>query len=129
MVERDMPPVVDGKEVVARPPLLVAPHPRDAVLLPALHFHDMSDGMLRPAAARLELDASASLSFRSAVVAGFLQTEGMHAENGVITGHALAPGRQSPRDAVAQHARITSEEVEQMAYLEREHVPRMLDRQ
>src|SRR5512147_3035196 len=117
MVERHMPPVVDGKEVVARPPLLVPPHPCDAVLLPALHFHDMSDGMLRLAAAGFELDAFASLSFRTGVVAGLLEAEGVHTENGVVARHALAPCRQSPRNAVAQHARIAGEEVEQMTYL------------
>ncbi len=60
MIERDVPPVVDREEAVARPAVGVGRHPGDALLLAALHLHHMRDGVLRPGVAALERDRGAA---------------------------------------------------------------------
>ena len=46
----------------------------------------------------------------------------------MIARHAVRPGRQRARDAVAQHARLAAEEVELVADLQRKQIARVFDR-
>ena len=63
-------------------------------LLPALHLHHMRHRVLRPAVARLELDARCGRPASARrVVAGLLQPEGVHAEH-----------RRGSRACAADHA-------------------------
>jgi hypothetical protein len=52
VVERQVPPIVDLQEAVARPAVVTA-HPGDSLGLPVLHLHHMRHGVLRPAIPRL----------------------------------------------------------------------------
>src|SRR3546814_14682016 len=71
-----MPPVVNAEEAVLRPRLGVAPHPGDAVPLPALHLHDVRRRMLCPAVARLDVDGTPRLLLRGRIKPGLLQAAG-----------------------------------------------------
>ncbi len=126
---RQVPPVVHGEEAVARPGVGVGAHPGDAVRMAALHFHDVHHGVLRPAVAPLEFERAAALRLGLRVGAGFLQPEGVHAEQRVVTGHGALPGRQRARDPVAQHARVAGEEIERVSGLQRQRVARVVDAQ
>ena len=55
VVEREVPPVVDREEVVARPVVLARRQPRDAVRQAALHLVRVRDGVHRPGVPRVEL--------------------------------------------------------------------------
>ena len=128
MEKREVPPVVNTQEAVASPGIRVRAHPGNTIRRASLHLHHVRDGVLRPAIARLELDGPAALRLRAPVVGCFLETERMHAEQGVEARHTLAPGGQGACDPVAQHAGVPSEEVDLMARLKCERVLRVFDR-
>ena len=101
--------------------------PADAVGAAVLHLADMGDGVLGPAVAGLQLDGAAAGRLGAGVVAGLLKTEGVHGQERVVVRHALRPGGQGPRDAVAQHARVAGQEVDQLAGLQSQEVARVVD--
>jgi hypothetical protein len=127
MVEREVPPVVHLEEAVAGP-LVVRPHPGDAVGLPVLHLHHVGDRVLRPAVPRLELDAPPPGRLGPGIVAGLLEPEGVHAEHRVIARHPRLPEGQRPRDPVAQHPRMPGEEVDLVPGEQPHGIARRLDR-
>src|SRR4051812_43655246 len=98
MVERDVPPIVDGGEAFRRPAVAVADHPGDAFGMAAPHLHHMRDGMLRPAVPRLEIDGAAAVLLGFGIFAVFLEAEGLHAEHRMIARRRRRPSRACPRD-------------------------------
>ena len=121
-----MPPVVHGEEVVPGPGVGVAAHPRDPVLATALHLHAVGDRVPGPGVPGLQLDRAPPGRLGAGIEPGLLQTEGVHAEHRVVTGHAAGPVRQGTGDAVADHPRVPRVEVHEMTRLERQGVPRIL---
>ena len=126
MIEREMPPVMDGEEAVAAPRIGIAAHPGDAVAGAALHLQHMGHRVLRPAVARLELDGAAAGDLGRTVVAHLLQPEGVHAQERVIARHVRRPVGQRAGDAVAQEPGIAGEEVDLVTGLQRQQVVRMV---
>ena len=61
------------------------------------------------------------------IVAHLLQAEGLHAEYGMVAGHAALPGRQRTADSVAQHAGVAGEEIDLVPGLQRQRVERKFD--
>ena len=116
---------MDLQKAVFCPFFGVLAHPCDAILLPALHLHDMGDGMLRPAVAWFEIDRTAAGRFGGGVVGVLLEPEGMHAQKRMIARQRLIPVRQRLFDAGAQHRRVAGEEIDLMAGLERQRVARI----
>src|SRR5262245_17625129 len=112
-----MPPIVDLEEALPRPGIAVGAHPRDAVFLAALHFHDMRHRVLRPAVTRLDLHGAPTRRLRPRVVAALFEAESVHAEHGVISWRRCRPRRHRPRDAIAQQPGIAGEEVDLVAGL------------
>ncbi len=85
--------------------------------------------MLSPAVARLKLDAQAALPIRLGIIASLFQTERVHADDRVVPGQGLAPVGERARNPIAQHARVTGEEVDQVAGLQGKRVARILSAQ
>ena len=128
MVESGVPPVVDGEQTVPAPEFGVVAHPGKALLQSPLHLHDMRDCVLRPAVAGMERRGAPSLALGEGVVATLLEAKGMHGGQKMIARPVFAPRRQGARDAVPHHARITHEEIDVMADLQRQQIARMVDR-
>ena len=102
-------------------------HPADAIFAPALHFHDMGNGVMSPTVARVERKGLASAILGPCIVAAFLQTEGMHAQQDMVARIRRHPDRQTPCDAVAQAAGVTEKKVEEVCCLQGQHIVRPED--
>jgi hypothetical protein len=115
------------EHLVGGPVRLARDHPADAVLGPALHLHDMGDGVVGPAVARLLGERRAPGGLGAGVVAGLLEAEGVHAEHRRPAGHVLGPVRQGAGDAVAQGPGVGAVEVGEVAGLEGDDVALLSD--
>ena len=129
LVEREVPPVVDGEQVPGLPPGLVGAEEGDALVDPPLHLVGVHHRMDRPHVVGVRRDGGAAGVHRCAVVAGLLQAEGGHPphERGVrMLRVELA---QRPQRTIAQPDGVAGEEVELVTEHQREHVRRPLHEQ
>src|SRR6185437_4537343 len=92
MIEAAVPADVEN-EIVQLAPFAIEPvDPGDALALAVLHLEDMGDGMRRPDIGRVDRDGTPPGALGGDVVAGFLQAEGVGAEDEAVARHALVPG-------------------------------------
>ena len=80
----------------------------------------MSDGS--------HLNGAATDGFRLVVGTAFLESEGMHAENGAAQRIALAPLTEHLRGPVTQHGGMSEQEIHEMRDLQREKIARIFGR-
>ena len=83
-----MPPVVVREPVVDGPVGLAGGQPVDAVAQPALHLHDVRDGVHGPGIAGIQFQRAAARRLGTRVVRGLLEAERVHAEHVAIARHA-----------------------------------------
>ena len=105
-----------------RPVRLAPGDPGQSIGGAALHLHHVRHGVMGPAVARVGLDRGASGFLGRGIGAGFLEAEGVHAQNDGPSGH-LGPMRQGSGDAVAQGPRVRPQEIDEMPRLQRDQVP------
>ena len=122
-----MPPVVDGQHALGRPGGVLRPHPGDPVGAAVLHLQNVGHGVLSPVVAGLQLDGATARGLGAVVQRGLLKAEGVHAQDGVVVGHAFGPGGQGAGDPVAQVAAVAQQEVHELARLQRQDIARELD--
>ncbi|MNL27599.1 hypothetical protein D3C87_1491980 [compost metagenome] len=87
----------------------------------------MRHGVDRPRIARVQRHGLAATRLGVFIAIGFLEPEGMHAEQVAVAGHIPVPMGQHLRDAVAQHRRLAEQEIAQMGHLHGEDVARIVD--
>src|SRR5881394_4027783 len=76
--------------------------PGDPFMLPALHFHDVGDGMCRPQIGGIDLDRRPPSRLRGRIVTTFLEREAAAAEQRPIAGQLATPSRGDAFDR-SQH--------------------------
>src|SRR3546814_8236088 len=126
LVERGVPPVVEGEGIAGPAPAVGGTlHEGDRLGLASLHLHHMSDGVPRPAVMRLQRKGVAGGLLRTAVVAAFLEAEGQHSQHTRISRPVRGPGRQGAAETAPPDLAVASVEVREMAGLVRQPVARV----
>src|SRR5262245_201824 len=82
-----------------------------------------------PTVTWFKFDTQAALALCASIVTSLFQTECMHAQHSVITGHTCIPVWERTRDAISQHAGIAGEEVDLMSRLQGQSITRVTDAQ
>ena len=126
MIKRQMPPIVDGEHVVARPVVPAIIVPGHTIVQTALHFHHMGHSVDRPGVARLGGQRCAAGIFSGRKLVHFLQPKSVHAEHIAISGHIGVPVRAQRRDPIAQHERTAEIEIPQMGQLNGQQIARII---
>ena len=127
MKQRPVPPDVIGKIVAAAPTRLGALQPGDAVAALALHLVHMCDRMHRPGIAGIERHRLLANVAGGAIIAAFLQAEGIHAAHEAAAGLVRRPIGQDAGDRGAHGEALAHIEMAVMSEAQRQHVARMID--
>ena len=96
--------------------------PLDTLPWPTAHFQNMGHRMRGPDISWIAFDSLPTYAFRRSIVAGFLQTEGVAAEEKAVCGHARVPGRQRARHNFVHPVAFASIEAAILRQLEGQHV-------
>ena len=88
----------------------------------------MRDGVNGPPVLLVQGDSLSTACLRLFVVASLFKAERIHPYNEAIARYVAIPVRQHPGNTIAQHVRITEEEVADMRILERQQIARIGDR-
>ena len=126
MKQRPVPPQVEAEILDLGPVRLQAGQPGDALRLPALHLHDMGDGMGAPGVVRVDADRFPAALFGAGIVAVLLQRKGIAAGDEAVVRHRRIPGMHDPGQRIAHGRRIAAVEMRVMRQPHGENVVRMV---
>ena len=94
--------------------------------LPALHLHDMGDGMRAPGVVRVDADRFPAALFGAGIVAVLLQRKGIAAGDETVVRHRRVPGMHDPGQRIAHGRRIAAVEMRVMRQPHGKNVVRMV---
>jgi hypothetical protein len=124
--QREVPPIVEGEEIVLAPRGRGVLDECDAGTRLVAHLEHVHRGVHGPDVRGIQLDRSSGHPFGIVIRAAFLETERMHPEDDAAKRIRSAPGAQHLRRPVAQHAGMAEQEIHEVGDLQREEVARML---